>query len=524
MTGRWAAVAFASVLVLPEAACSGRGAIVDAPRPAASPEAPAPSPSDAGAPQAVADASSAPLPPPEGAIGTAHPVTVEAASPDGKWVVACQARSDTDGDGKVGVTLGPHGRLRGDAMRRYYVAGTGPGEPIDSLVASSPSGRHLAVIAGGRLALRDALAGTDTDLSALGADVRDDRTTFGGHRAGSFDPAGKRFLYLRKKGRRTVAIVRSLEDASEVAIDPGAVELWRASFGPAGQWVVLRVIGDDTNGNGRLDWPAPVAKAPRGCRGPTPPHAAWLGRGDTVTKKVARVTGGTVWLKPSLVTPFGDRLIVREQSGRLLLDALRGKRELSPEKCQASLLHADPRRGIAVASCGDSKLGPVTLQLLGVGLQKDLGLQLAAVPSDVLRPAVERLLPVYPGDGTALIDLKRRSVVSLKNGDRVLATHGDRALIERGRSLLIREVPSRDLPLDGEVHEAPDILGAGPAAVVSPLVIDLGRGKTLGRVSGRPLAVTTGGSVLVAAGSDADADRLAVGPLAWRTPTPLAVK
>jgi hypothetical protein len=75
--------------------------------------------------------------------------------------------------------------------------------------------------------------------------------------------------------------------------------------------------------------------------------------------------------------------------------------------------------------------------------------------------------------------------------------------------------------LPGELDPLPDIVRVDGAAVVSPLVVDLSRGALLGTIVGRPLSVTTDGRVLVSQGGDASAQSLAIGPLVWRTPTPL---
>ena len=63
-----------------------------------------------------------------------------------------------------------------------------------------------------------------------------------------------------------------------------------------------------------------------------------------------------------------------------------------------------------------------------------------------------------------------------------------------------------------------DLVQSRSIVAVSPLVVDLAAGKLLGGVPGRPLAVADDGRVLVAAGGDASADRLAMGPLVWRLP------
>jgi hypothetical protein len=69
----------------------------------------------------------------------------------------CQAREDTDRDGKLAVRYGPRGELEGDAMRSYFVLGAGPGEAIDGLAAYDPTGRYVVVVVDGKLWLIDAV-------------------------------------------------------------------------------------------------------------------------------------------------------------------------------------------------------------------------------------------------------------------------------------------------------------------------------------------------------------------------------
>jgi hypothetical protein len=62
-------------------------------------------------------------------IGTAHPVQVRAFADDGSWFVICQARADTDRDGRLGAYVGMHRMTSGDVLRAYVVRGGGPGDP-----------------------------------------------------------------------------------------------------------------------------------------------------------------------------------------------------------------------------------------------------------------------------------------------------------------------------------------------------------------------------------------------------------
>jgi hypothetical protein len=90
----------------------------------------------------------APMPPESEPIGSAHPTLVVTADPDARWVVLCQARKDTNRDGKTEVQVGYHGDTYGDDLLPYLVLGSGEGTAIDAFVSSDGSGRQIAYVQG----------------------------------------------------------------------------------------------------------------------------------------------------------------------------------------------------------------------------------------------------------------------------------------------------------------------------------------------------------------------------------------
>ncbi len=464
-----------------------------------------------------------PAPPPVrhlGAIGTAAPTVFEAAGSDGSWVALCQARRDTNGDGHVAVDVGKRGKLSGDRMQSYLVLGDGDGEAIDELAAYDPTGRWLVVMQHGRPVLIDSRSGKRLDLGALGADARDDALPYRQHRVLSFDAGGTRLLYARRKAGKTRVVVRDLVSGAETLVDPGPGRLWRARLSPDGSQVVLRMIVDDTNKNGKLDWPVPARKNnPWRCQGPIATYPSWLSRGDEPTVKVAPSSGGSAKVVPGFADPFGRSLLVRDANGRLNLAHDSGDPEkLADDKCGARVLHADATRGLVLVACSAPR-GRSPLALVGAGYHQDLKADLAAAPPDRWPAGSSRLLALYPGADTALLDLDTRKLSLLHRGDRVIATSGARALVQRGRRLVIHDVDSaRERVIEGRTDRLPDARATGRFAVVAPLVVDLGAGKLLGKVSGRPLAVSSAGLVLVAQGRQARAHQLSLGPLRWVEP------
>ena len=448
-----------------------------------------------------------------------------AAAPDRRWLALCQAERDTTGDGRLEVTVGPQGTLSGDALEGFYVDVAGLEERIDAFVGSDPTGRFVALVRGGRLLLRDSTTRVDTDLSALGADVRDDLGSFLNPRAGSFAPRGARFLYLRREGDHTRAVVRDLGTGGETVIESPSGELYRADFDASGEWVVLRVVTTDTNGNGRLEWPVPESKGPwMRCTGPLPRFSVWERAHDEPSTFVARRTGGTAVEAPGLVAPLSDSIVVRDADESLVRIRENGTRTTLVRKgCAARLLHADASRGLILVTCVGKK-GRNDAVLVGPDFTKPLGLELAAATGDHTQPFAPRLVALHPGADAVLVDLDEKSVERLSSGDRILATAETRALVLRGRSLVIHELGGRDRPPMGDIAQLGHILRTGTVVVVPPLVVDVGSGELLGTTTARALAVSADGSVLVPDGRDADATHLATGPLRWKRPDPPPVR
>ena len=376
----------------------------------------------------------------------------------------------------------------------------------------------VAFVASGRLLLRDTTTRVDTDLTSLGADSRDDQGSFVHPRAGAFDVEGKRFLYLRKDAQGSRVVVRELGTGAEALIVPPEGELFRADFDASSAWVVLRVVTEDTNHDGRIEWPIPEAPKPSmRCRPPLPRYAVWERPRDDATPFAARVTGGVAVAAQGLVIPFGDSFVVRDADGALTGVGTGGARKtIAKKSCNAHLLHADATRSTLLVTCA-GKGGKNDALLVGPDGTKALGLSLAAAAGDHVLDGTPRLVPLHPGTDAVLVDLDHGTVENLGTGDRILATSGTRALLLRGHSLLFHELGGHDLPVLGDVDPLAHVLRAGGTMLIPPLLVDLTTGTLVGTTSARPLAVSVDGALLVP-DHDPDATHFAMGPLRWIKP------
>ena len=449
------------------------------------------------------------------------PLLLEQAAPNGSWLVVCQAKRDTNQDGQLSVSTGPRGETHGDALERLLVAPGGRELAIDALLATDSSGRFALLSEHGALTLWDGQTGKAQDLSSLGADIRQSAESFAAVRALSFDSSGEQFLYVRAGEHGQKLVVRSLHDASERELDPGPGWIWRARFDPGGAFVVVEMLSRDTNQNKKTDLPAPLLPAPRACSGSPGRFHAWPERGGRVETVLVPLQSGAPIHEPALLMPVGDALLLRDETGALLLERAGKRRVLEPASCKGRVVHADLQRELFIVGCVEPKhTGRVSLELITASGRKPLAIELASVELDARLSDAPRLLPLYPGAETSLFDADRRELLPLQSGDVVIATRAGRALVRRGKSLVAYDADAgTGLVLPHELGRYPDILVTPPYAFVSPVLVNLDTLSVVGVSNRRPLALSNQGELLLA-DSDPDSARLVRGPLRWVKPGP----
>lgn len=471
---------------LPRAATALPPTPLPPPRPSAS-SATAPAP----APLPSSTATSAAVPVSLGDIGGSEELRLLEASASGAWVVLCAA-------GKAHPSL---------------VIGSGSGEPIDELLAADPHGRFVVVSQAGATQLIDTTTGSRVNLSELGADVRRVRADYAEHRSLSFDPSGRALAYLRRVGALPSIVVRDLESGEERRVPPGPGDVFRLKLSADSRYVVFDALREDSNKNGRLDWPVPEETPTSACERPKLPRFrsfAYQGRGDQPTRAVASLSDGSVRDVPGLVTPLGNGLLVRESDGSLSVDHGGKRSPLAAAACSGRVLFADAERELALVACvppppkvekrkvAPPPSGKRNVWLLGGGVARDLGSELYETSIDREAVVGARLVPLYPGSEAALVDLDRRELLPLPPGSRVLSTRGPLALIWRGSELSSYDARTKsERPLAHGVLKNPDLLQTGGTVLLSPFVVtDIdGPARTAPHA---PLALTATGFVLTA--------------------------
>jgi hypothetical protein len=453
-----------------------------------------------------------------GDIGGTGPLALLASSTSGAWVALCDGAEKT----------------------AKLVIGSGSGEGIDDVLAQAPGGRYVVVLQSGAALLVDATLGTRVNLTELGADVRRVRADYAQHRTLSFDARGEHLAYLRARPGGSELVVRTLESGAERAVASGPGEVFRLKLSADARFVTFDVLREDTNHNGKLDWPAPEEPARKNaCEKPNLPKLrsiAYQGRGDVPTRAALSLETGVVRDVPELLTPLGQSLLVREADGSLRLDQGGKRSPLAPASCAGRVLFADAERGLLLATCAppppkkkSHAAAPVSgkreVWLFGNGYAKNLQSELYETTTDRDAVVGTRLVPLYPGSDASVLDLDRREVLPLAAGSRVVATQGAQALIWRGNELYRYDALAKQEQLLARgVLKNPDLLQADSTVLLSPFVVVACEGPAFPSPA-RSLALSTSGFVLTAsAGANGSAGATTAslrpasviqGPLHW---------
>jgi len=375
-------------------------------------------PSSPPASTALAVPSAPSSPPVIDTLGDARHLELGDADPQARWVLLCPRKDTGELDGPLEL-----------ATRR----GT---ETLDSLVDRDATGRWLVISREGKLWLLDAESEIRTPLSDWHVDEQAEAGQYAAHRSLAFSQDGQRLAYLRQEGTRRIVVLRELETGRERSLEPGPGFPLRIRFAPGDTQLLLTAIPNDSNGNGRFDWPTPPAKsAPQWRCGPNPPRFdVWMYRGDKTTMRLASLDADGFSEIPGWIAQLGDAAVVRLEDGSLELQ--RGGRgsTLATKECQARVLTADfPRQRLLVA-CADRAVRS-RAWWVGPHLRADTGLSVPTQNLDYLPLRTREILPLYAGLHMVLLDVPRDRIVELDPKDILVASFASRALVRRGTTL-----------------------------------------------------------------------------------------
>jgi hypothetical protein len=313
--------------------------------------------------QALADDAARDAPPAkDGSVGTAAPLGGYLVSDDGRWAILCQARVDTDHDGKLETTYDIH-HTGGDTLEAYLVLGSGAGMAIEHRAAQSANGEWLAVVRGGKLELIESATYQRWQLTAeLIYDKfhrGDDKTV----RFASIAANGARMTYLREKE----IVIRDLKTHAEQVV-PVKGKLWRVSVDGAGRWAKVRVIRKDTNRDGKVDWPGGRGTGFQYRCGADNVHHRNPMDGDAVTELWLDLVTGKLVEDATIVDAVGEELLRRRKDGALVL----GSTVLVEAWCKAKVVStlAVPPRVAVACNAKDDHLEDKPTLVLGPGFRR----------------------------------------------------------------------------------------------------------------------------------------------------------
>jgi len=432
-------------------------------------------------------------------LGTADPVTLVASAKNGRWVVACQARADTDGKNGISVTRDID-RLGGDRLVPFVFRGGGPGEPIDALLATSQDDRWLAILRDDQLVLVDDARGTRSIIPD--ADVRPDRS--GVSHLAAFDPESKRLLYLHRAGDARTVVLRDLAEqrVTDIALPPAAeVQLMP---GRAERWTQLRYIVRAPPADVATDARARRDDA-RGqtCGGETRYRGDSLAH-DEVTRDVWLDTEtARVRDDPTIIGFLGEDEIVQAADKTVRV----AQREVVRGACDAQILAVSADSLRVVAACG-AGTAHTSIELFGPGVH----VVLSHRQGEPREPPIPRVL------ATPYVCLAHVQCFRLEDGQ-LIAIHGY-PYLDDARQLLTRDRGEFFVTDTATLRteRLPGVSGtlaarAGNVVAIGTHVVDLRQARVLGELPAPPVAVDVTGKALLA--SAARKGEIAVGPLRW---------
>jgi hypothetical protein len=405
-----------------------------------------------------------------------------------------------------------------DAMAAYLMRSASGLLRVGALLAASDDGRYLVVLSEAQEPLLyDAQTDSIASLADQDLDLRADGLR-GSIRSIAFSPDGSRVAMLTR-GRTPRIVVRELPNGPQTSVTPLGSTVWRVSFDGGGKFVVLYEVLDDTNRNGRMDWPIPErALRNTRCTAMVGALDAWIPSGDAAVTSVASIKGGNATRVDGFVSMLGSKTIVKVPGENLAtLENGRAKR-LGMTDCDAHVIALSAQYGQILTSCTD-KSNHALLELSSLSGSRTYQYEGLTSFIDRTEPEVNRFRALYSGVRTYLVDFSLAQVTMLQDRDQLLA-QGKAGLIVRrsNQVLLIHPAAGQPELLLDDVRAGTRIqLGPGHVLVGNEL-FSASQGKRLGRVEHPVLSVSANGCVLLALGTHVNGDPLLKGPLQWSCP------
>jgi hypothetical protein len=459
----------------------------------------------------------------QGKIGPAAPYALLHADPKRRFVVMCQARLDTDNNGKIDVGHLHHGERVGDAFLTYLVA-SDTDEEIGEFIGVDPTGTYLAYTENDQLVLRNLPTGRIDVLDTNGPVARRKNALLP-HAAASFGGRGGFLVYQRKRATGSVAVVHNLKTGGEHELQPVPGHLWRAELSDDERWVIVESVMADTNGDGRVGAPDLASTLLGDVCGSPAAYTIFGWYGDRPETWLARIPDDSPQKVPGYIFALGDQVLRRTEDGAIVADDLDGSTEPRiPAECGGVVIAArdhwllvactaSPSSAAAGRPIGDliddcmwadrpsveclrirdsehpvyAYGGPRPIPL---GISASVGMgdhQLAATAEPL----------VLAGNPPVVFDWRTGRLTRLDGVEYVTAQWKSRLLLKRGADWVWRDLASGRQSMLAPVQ---DYFGGADGhqrfVYRTPWLFDLQEGRLVGKVSGDVLAVSEDGLVL----------------------------
>jgi len=446
-----------------------------------------------------------PVPDYEGKIGTAHPIRLVARAANGRWLVACQARADTNGKDGIKVSIGIDS-LEGDAMVPYVFRGGGAGEEIEAYIASSPDERWLAVLRDEQLLIIDDVNGTETVVRD--ADLRRDRT--GVSHVVAFDGDSQRVIYFRRVHDTRRVVIRELAQGSERELEFPRMLVLQVEPEPRGGWARVWFLRDERDPDPGADGPAArrFAASLQTCE--SYEHSRFVGGPDDggVHGAWLQLDSGELRDDASVLTHVDGLDVTKAADKAIRL----GPDVIVPARCDARVLavSATPRRILARCKATTAK-APV--EMFGAGVHVVLGP--GRLMPDEPQPVGRLDAPYVCTDADRCFALHDGTPIPMRGYEHVQTT--TKLITKERKAYFVTDIAT------GVVQPLPAITGRqGPRArsimAFGTTIFDLEGGRVLGDVAEPPVALDVTGRALLRSGPSRD--ELASGPMWWTVPSP----
>lgn len=464
-------------------------------------------------PDSSAPSTTAPAPS-EGAFGPEGPLWVEGAAFNATWVAWCEPERDPGSHTAPASVRSP----AAERTREVTLAwADGKRQSITAVLGQSPDGRGLVIDTGERWELIDTLRHVTVDLDELGVDRRralSDRIP----RAIAFHPSLPVVALLTKGQERPLVIVLDYDTGRRGIIRPSSRQVFRLTWEPSGSFLFLQEIPEDTNGNQRVDWPEPELRTDAGrCAEPLPRFVVATGRvGDRVVWTTAPRTGGDASAADGFMLHAPEGWLTMGSDGRVELRATNGAsraRQLTPPSCEPWSVGAHGPTHQLLVGCHEK--GRLGLALVSPRGFRPLGIDMPPAEDLGRRNWSSRLLPVYAGTKSYLVDFERSALVELQDRDQLLAQQGDQVLLRRGSAIVRRDLGTReDSVLVSDIAAGARLIAGSDSAWIDPYFVPAAPRFEPVRIAQTVVALSRNGCAL-AYTQPFDPPQLPRGPLRW---------